>query len=97
MKGFRGYEWRDHTLLERSCFSDKKIERDVWDKYEESIGFANRIITQYIKLQNEEKEVLKLIDKLIYEFSQRCNWFDSILYKRNLLKLKNRIADGQYD
>jgi hypothetical protein len=43
--GFRHYEWREHTQLERSCFSDQSLEQAVWDAAEQAINKINHMFS----------------------------------------------------
>jgi hypothetical protein len=41
---FRRHGWREHTQLERSCFSDQNLEQAVWDTAESAAGVLNRLL-----------------------------------------------------
>jgi hypothetical protein len=42
---FRRYERREHTQLERSCFSDQALEQAVWDAAEQATSELNRLFS----------------------------------------------------
>lgn len=50
LDGFRGYEWRRHSKIERSCLSDDSLEMQVWDRMETALGRVNGILTEYLSL-----------------------------------------------
>ena len=50
LQGFRGYEWRQHSKIERSCLSDDSLELQVWDRMEAALGRVNGILTEYLEL-----------------------------------------------
>lgn len=49
--GFRGYEWRTHSRIERSCFADRDLELRVWDAVEEAIGRANALLRDFLAVE----------------------------------------------
>jgi hypothetical protein len=53
LKGFRGYEWRPHTRLERSCFADRDLELRVWDAAEAAVGRANALLRDFLAIDVE--------------------------------------------
>jgi hypothetical protein len=54
LKGFRGYEWRAHTRLERSCFADEKLELRVWDEAERAVARGNALLRDFLEVHSEE-------------------------------------------
>jgi len=53
LSGFRGYEWRAHTRLERSCFSDRKLELRVWDEAERAVARGNALLRDFLEVHDE--------------------------------------------
>ncbi|HEY0838518.1 MAG TPA: hypothetical protein VGE72_31725 [Azospirillum sp.] len=57
---FRRHDWREHTQVERSCFADETIERDVWDAAERATERVNAVFgallaeTYHFRAQAEE-------------------------------------------
>jgi hypothetical protein len=41
---FRSYPWRDNTRVERSCFKDEALEREMWDAAEDAAATVNAAI-----------------------------------------------------
>jgi hypothetical protein len=50
LDGFRGYEWRAHTLLERSCFADRDLELRVWDAAEAAVARVNALLRDFLPI-----------------------------------------------
>lgn len=50
LKGFRGYDWRAHTKLERSCFADPALELRVWDAAEAAVGKASALLRDFLAI-----------------------------------------------
>jgi len=88
---FKRYDWREHTQIERSCFTDKSLLFDIWDVAETAVGNFN----QYFKLlvdencQNEE-DTKQLINKL---FNNSSFSNPKLLAKQINEKLENKIID----
>lgn len=58
LEGFRGYEWRQHSKIERSCLSDESLELQVWDGVETALGRVNRILKNYLDLPDRAPRAL---------------------------------------
>lgn len=46
---FRRHEWRAHTQIERSIFSDEDLERAVWDAAEDATGEVNEFMRDFLR------------------------------------------------
>jgi len=53
LEGFRGYEWRAHTKLERSCFASRDLELRVWDAAEAAVGRVNALLRDFLPVDVE--------------------------------------------
>jgi len=50
LQGFRGYDWKRHTRIERSCFSDQQLELRVWNGVEAAVARVNEILEAFLAL-----------------------------------------------
>lgn len=46
--GFRSGEWRRHTRIERSCFTDPSLEALVWDRAESAAERVNTLLKEIL-------------------------------------------------
>ena len=51
LKGFRGYDWRSHTKIERSCLTDRGLELRVWDAAESAVARANALLRDFLDME----------------------------------------------
>jgi len=52
---FKSYEWKSHTRIERSSFTDESLLMKVWEKAEESISHFNDIYSVIDKYDYENE------------------------------------------
>lgn len=60
LEGFRGYEWRKHTRLERSCFASRELELRVWDAAEAAVGRVNALLRDLLSVDIEGGSTARL-------------------------------------
>lgn len=46
---FKRYEWREHTQVERSIFSDEALMVRVWDAAEQAVGELNAFLVDFLQ------------------------------------------------
>lgn len=59
---FHRYEWREHTQVERSCFTDEKLMYKVWDVAEEATKRINMVFDAVLdgSYDNETEAIASL-------------------------------------
>lgn len=93
LEGFRGYDWREYTKLERSCFSDENIEKSVWDNMENAAAKVNAILHEYLTLTADNGvDIADAARTVIDKYSPEWGWKDYGYYAWNFRKLRNRLA-----
>ena len=53
---FRQYGWRAHTRIERSNFTDVRLEQLIWDAAEESAARVNKLFDDVLSLHGESEQ-----------------------------------------
>jgi hypothetical protein len=63
---FKRYEWRQHTQIERSIFTDEALQNEIWDCAEQACGELNALIGDYLASSTglEGKALDKLLERL---------------------------------
>ncbi len=83
--GFRGYDWRRHTRLERSGFSDQRLELSVWDAVEDAVGRSNDVLHAFLALPpGPPRELLSGLRRVLLRHG--LHWL-SVDYGRSALSL----------
>lgn len=69
---FKRYDWRTHTQIERSIFTDEALELKVWDCAEKACGELNEFITDFLTYSQalDNKGLTELLDKLQKKYRQ---------------------------
>ena len=60
LRGFRGYDWRTHTRLERSCFASRELELRVWAAAEAAVGRVNALLRDFLEIDVENASTARL-------------------------------------
>jgi hypothetical protein len=60
--GFRIGEWRAHTRIERSCFTDEALERRVSDAAESACAAMNAFLAGFLALDFDREDPVALLD-----------------------------------
>jgi len=60
--GFRIGEWRAHTRIERSCFTDEALERRVSDAAESACAAMNAFLAEFLALDFDREDPVALLD-----------------------------------
>ena len=69
--GFRTYDWREHTRIERSNIEDPALELEVWDAAEKNVAAVSELFIEIERAFNGEGSVKSFIEtakKLRNEF-----------------------------
>lgn len=63
---FKRYDWRIHTQIERSIFTDEALQQKIWDCAEKACGELNDFITDFLtsSQQLDNEGLTELLDNL---------------------------------
>jgi hypothetical protein len=61
--GFRIGDWRAHTRVERSCFSDEALERRVSDAAEDACAATNAFLAEFLPLDFDRDDALAVLER----------------------------------
>jgi hypothetical protein len=94
LKGFRGYEWRAHTQIERSCLTDPDLELRVWDAAETAVGRANSLLRDFLNIETDTKGRLA-VDTARLMLKHGWSWFP--VYLKHIMEHRRgvRAASAQ--
>lgn len=57
LSGFHSSDWKSHTKIERSCFTDVELENRVWEVAENVIGNLNALFEDLLNSSFEDKSI----------------------------------------
>lgn len=63
---FKRYDWRTHTQIERSIFTDEALQQKIWDCAEKACGELNDFIADFLASSKDlnNQELVALLDRL---------------------------------
>ena len=69
---FKRYDWRIHTQIERSIFTDEALQQKIWDCAEKACGELNDFITDFLTSSQgpENVDLTELLDSLQKKYRQ---------------------------
>jgi len=88
LNGFRGYAWRAHTMLERSCFTDRDLELRVWDATEKAVGRANSLLRDFLAIETGARGRMAVAGARLL-LRHGWSWFP--VYLRHYLEYRRHV------